>query len=100
MTQFCPIGADAGQGTTRYSRPVPGERVQMDVCKIGKGIFQYTAVHDCPRYRVLGMAADKTATSTLAFLDQVIASIPFPIQRIPRRPARVLASLLQPRTST
>jgi hypothetical protein len=54
----------------------------MDVCKIGKGIFQYTAVDDCTRYRVLGLAADKTATSTLAFLDQVIAGMPFPIQRI------------------
>jgi transposase InsO family protein len=70
------------KGTRRYSRPVPGERVQMDVCKIGKGIFQYTAVDDCTRYRVLGLAPDKTATSTLAFLDQVIAGMPFPIQRI------------------
>lgn len=70
------------KGTRRYSRPVPGERVQMDVCKIAKGLYQYTAVDDCTRYRVLGLAADKTAASTLRFLDQLLAAMPFPIQRI------------------
>jgi transposase len=34
----------------RYSRPIPGDRVQMDVCKIGPGYYQYTAVDDCSRY--------------------------------------------------
>jgi len=37
----------------RYSRPVPGDRVQMDVCKIAPGIYQYTAIDDCSRYKVL-----------------------------------------------
>jgi transposase InsO family protein len=70
------------KGSKRYSRPIPGERVQMDVCKIGKRLYQYTAVDDCTRYRVLGLASDKTAVSTLSFLDRVIAGMPFPIQRI------------------
>ena len=70
------------KGSKRYSRPVPGERVQMDVCKIGSRLYQYTAVDDCTRYRVLGLASDKTAASTLAFLDRVIGGMPFPIQRI------------------
>ncbi len=25
----------------RYSRPLPGERVQMDTCKVGKGLYQF-----------------------------------------------------------
>lgn len=28
----------------RYSRPIPGDRVQMDVCKIAAGLYQFTAV--------------------------------------------------------
>jgi len=32
---------------TRYERPVPGERVQMDTCKIGPGMYQFTAIDDC-----------------------------------------------------
>src|SRR3954452_6611588 len=32
------------KGTRRYSRPVPGDRIQMDVCKIGPGLYQYTAI--------------------------------------------------------
>lgn len=38
----------------RYSRPIPGERVQMDTCKIAPGLYQYAAIDDCTRYRVLG----------------------------------------------
>ena len=37
----------------RYEKAIPGERVQMDVCKIKTGWYQYTAVDDCTRYRVL-----------------------------------------------
>lgn len=38
-----------------YSRPVPGDRVQIDVCKIGAGLYQYTAIDDCSRYQVIGV---------------------------------------------
>jgi len=34
----------------RYSRPLPGDRVQMDVCKIAPRLYQYTAIDDCSRY--------------------------------------------------
>ena len=30
--------------TKRYNRPVPGDRVQMDVCKIAPGVYQYTCL--------------------------------------------------------
>jgi transposase InsO family protein len=66
----------------RYSRPIPGERVQMDTCKIRRGLSQYAAIDDCSRYLVLGLARSASAAATLAFLDQVLDEVPFPIQRI------------------
>ncbi|MHC3249702.1 DDE-type integrase/transposase/recombinase, partial [Salmonella enterica] len=65
----------------RYERPVPGDRVQMDTCKIGPGLYQYTSVDDCTRYRVLRLYSRRTAASTLDFIDCVIEEMPFPIQR-------------------
>ena len=66
----------------RYSRPIPGDRVQMDTCKISPGIYQYTAVDDCSRWRVLEIYKRRTAANTLDFLDLVIEQFPFPVQRI------------------
>ncbi|WP_367363884.1 IS481 family transposase [Candidatus Tisiphia endosymbiont of Nedyus quadrimaculatus] len=66
----------------RYSCKVPGERVQMDVCKITKHLYQYTAIDDCTRYKVLALYKRRTAENTLDFLDQVMDRMPFPIQRI------------------
>ena len=70
------------KGTRRYSRPVPGDRVQMDTCKIAPGLYQYTAIDDCSRWQVLGIFPRRTAASTLAFLDRVAAEMPFPLQRV------------------
>ncbi len=67
----------------RYSRPVPGERVQMDTCKIASGLYQYTAIDDCTRYMVVGLYPRRTAVNTLRFLhDRVLPELPFPVQRI------------------
>jgi transposase InsO family protein len=66
----------------RYNRPVPGDRIQMDTCKIAPGIYQYTAVDDCSRWRVLEIYKRPTANNTLQFLDLVMEQFPFPIQRI------------------
>lgn len=66
----------------RYSRPVPGDRVQMDTMKIAPGIYQYTAVDDCSRWRVLGIYSRRTAKNTLDFLERICEEMPFPIQRI------------------
>jgi len=68
--------------TIRYSRPVPGDRVQMDVCKIAPGIYQYTAIDDCSRYKVLRLYSRRTASNTIDFFDAVIEEMPFAIQRI------------------
>ena len=66
----------------RYSRPVPGDRVQMDTMKIAPGVYQYTAVDDCSRFRVLGIYPQRNGRNTLLFLDRVIEEMPFAIQRI------------------
>jgi transposase len=42
----------------RYSRPVPGDRVQMDTMKIARGVYQYTAIDDCSRFRWLSTRAE------------------------------------------
>jgi transposase InsO family protein len=66
----------------RYERPIPGDRVQLDTCKIAPGLYQYTAVDDCTRYRVLGLYNRRTASNTIKFIDKLIEEMPFSIQRI------------------
>jgi transposase InsO family protein len=66
----------------RYERPVPGDRVQMDTCKIWLGFYQFTAIDDCSRFLVPGLARRRSAGATLAFLDQVLEEMPFAIQRV------------------
>jgi len=66
----------------RYQCDLPGERVQMDTCKIGPGVYQYTAVDDCTRYKVVAVFSRISAENTLQFLEKLIEEMPFPIQRI------------------
>ena len=68
--------------TKRYSRPIPGDRVQMDVCKIAPGLYHYAAIDDCSRYKVLGLYPRRTAANTINFLERVVEEMPFPIQRM------------------
>ena len=65
-----------------YNRPIPGDRVQMDTKKLAPGLYQYTAIDDCTRWRVIGIYNKRTAANTLLFFDRVIEEFPFPIQRI------------------
>ena len=55
----------------RYDRPVPGDRVQMDTCKIRPGLYQFTAIDDCSRFLVAFLARRRSAHATLRFLGQV-----------------------------
>ena len=66
----------------RYSRPIPGDRVQMDTCKIAPRLYQYTAIDDCTRYQVMEIYTRRTAANTIIFLEKVIEEMHFPIQRI------------------
>jgi transposase InsO family protein len=70
------------KGRRRYSRPVPGDRVQLDVCKIARGLYQFTAIDDCTRWQVADFFPRKTAGNTIALLQTVRQRMPFPIQRI------------------
>jgi transposase InsO family protein len=66
----------------RYSRSIPGECVQMDTMKVVPGVYQYTAIDDCSRFRVLGVYPRRSGRNTLLFLDRVVEEMPFPIQRM------------------
>jgi transposase InsO family protein len=55
----------------------------MDTMKIALGVYQYTAVDDCSRFRVLGVHPFRKPRNTFAFLGSCHQhEIPFPIQRI------------------
>jgi len=67
----------------RYTRPVPGERVQLDTCKVARNLYQFTALDDCTRLRVLGLYAGRTAADATRFLqERLLRELPFPIQRV------------------
>jgi transposase InsO family protein len=70
------------KGKKRYAKEIPGERVQLDTCQIGPRLYQYTAVDDCTRIRVLALFERRTAANSLRFLELMIEEFPFPIQRI------------------
>ena len=66
----------------RYERPIPGDRAQADTCKIAPGIYQYTAVDDRSRWRVLKIYTRANAKNTLDFIDFMVEKFPFPIERL------------------
>jgi hypothetical protein len=57
---------EAGRRSSRLGRPVPGDRVQLDTCKIKSGLYRYTAIGDRSRRQVLGLHPRRTAANTLA----------------------------------
>ncbi|MFN8472743.1 MAG: IS481 family transposase [Anaerolineae bacterium] len=68
--------------TKRYQKQVPGERVQIDTCKIAPRRIQYTAIDDCTRLMVIKVYPARTAENAVRFLDDLGRQMPFPIQRI------------------
>lgn len=66
----------------RYNRPIPGDRVQIDVTKIGPKCYQFTAIDDCTRLRVLRLYPNKKAESTVDFLGHILDTLQFPVHRI------------------
>lgn len=67
----------------RYSKEIPGERVQLDVMKVRNGAYQFTAIDDCTRLRTIRVYPNKKAESTIHFLGEILNTFPFPVQRIP-----------------
>lgn len=68
-----------------FERESPGECVQVDVKFVRLGrrhVFQYTALDDCTRYRVLRLYPRLNQRTSLDFLHQLRRALPFPIQRV------------------
>lgn len=65
-----------------YNRPIPGDRVQIDVTKIARSCYQFTAIDDCTRMRVLRLYEHKAAENSVHFLFDILDSFPCNIIRI------------------
>jgi hypothetical protein len=67
----------------RYEKPQPGHRVQIDVKFIAplpgsrRKYYQFTAIDDCTRIRVLRVYDRCNQTTAIRFLDEVMARLPF-----------------------
>ena len=68
-----------------FEKAEPGESVQVDVkfVKIaGRWAFQYTALDDCTRFRVLRLYRRLHQISSLAFLAELCRAFPFRIRKL------------------
>ena len=75
-------GAAGSRGQTCANPGGATKPKKKPACKIANGLYQFTAIDDCSRYQVVAVHPRKTAKCTLAFLDQVVEEMPFPIERI------------------
>jgi transposase InsO family protein len=73
----------------RYEKPLPGHRVQVDVKFIEplqgmrrKKHYQYTAIDDCTRIRVLRIYPRNDQKTAIQFLDYVLEKLPFQVEVI------------------
>jgi transposase InsO family protein len=72
----------------RYEKPLPGSRVQIDVKFIAplpgsrRKFYQYTAIDDCTRIRVLRAYDRCNQTTSIRFLDEVLARLPFRVETV------------------
>jgi transposase InsO family protein len=68
-----------------FEKAEPGESVQVDVkfVKIARRwAFQYTALDDCTRFRVLRLYRRHHQSSSLAFLGELCRALPFRIRKL------------------
>lgn len=72
----------------RYSKAIPGDRVQIDVKFIdkmafsGKKYYQFTAIDDCTRFRVMRIYDHNNASNAVDFVNQLQKSLPFAIKQV------------------
>jgi transposase InsO family protein len=72
----------------RYEKPLPGHRVQVDVKFIAplkgsrKKHYQFTAIDDCTRIRVLRIYDRLNQQTAIRFLDYVLEKLPFEVEVI------------------
>jgi transposase InsO family protein len=68
-----------------FEKAEPGESVQVDVKFVriaGQWAFQYTALDDCTRFRVLRLYPRLHHGASLTFLGELRRAFPFPIRRL------------------
>ena len=72
----------------RYEKPLPGHRLQLDVkfleriAGTRKRLYQFTAIDDCTRIRVLKVYDACNQRTAIRFIDDVRRRLPFRIQVI------------------
>jgi transposase len=74
----------------RYEKQRPGHQLQVDVKFIEplgqtgrrKKYYQFTAIDDCTRLRVLRAYPRCDQKSAIAFIDHVMAKLPFAVERV------------------
>src|SRR6202030_1792915 len=82
-----------GKAWQRYEKPQPGHRLQLDVKFLEripgtrKRLYQFTAIDDCTRIRVLKIYDACNQTSAIRFVDEVIRRLPFRVLVIQRAPS-------------
>jgi transposase len=68
-----------------FEKDQPGDSVQVDVKFVRvnrQRYFQYTALDDCTRFRVLRLYRQLNQHTSLAFLRELRAAMPFPIRKL------------------
>jgi transposase InsO family protein len=72
-----------GKRWIRYEKPMPGHRLQMDVKFLEripgskKRLYQFTAIDDCTRIRVLKIYDACNQMTAIDFVDEVLRRLPF-----------------------
>lgn len=67
----------------RYEKPQPGHRLQMDVkfleriAGTRKRLYQFTAIDDCTRIRILKVYDACNPRTAIQFIDEVLRRLPF-----------------------
>jgi transposase InsO family protein len=70
----------------RYEKPLPGHRVQVDVKFLGpvagsrRKHYQFTAIDDCTRIRVLRVYDRNNQKTAIQFMDYVLEKLPFRVE--------------------
>jgi transposase InsO family protein len=75
----------------RYEKPLPGHQVQIDVKFIApitavtgrrRKYYQFTAIDDCTRLRILRIYDRLNQTTAIRFVDDVLEKLPFRVEVI------------------
>ena len=75
-----------GKRWQRYEKPQPGHRLQLDVkfleriAGTPRRLYQFTAVDDCTRIRVLKIYDACNQRTAMLFIDEVLRRLPFRVQ--------------------